>query len=43
MEKLIQIVWLLSWPVLIFFTYHVVRIFSARYEKRVESEKQNNQ
>jgi hypothetical protein len=39
MEKLIQIIWLLSWPVIIYTTYHAVRILSARFEKKTETDK----
>jgi len=38
MEKLIQIIWLLSWPAIIFVTYHAVRIFTTKFEKKIEAD-----
>ncbi len=34
MEKFIQVLWLLSWPVLIYVCYKLVVFFSKKYEKK---------
>lgn len=42
MEKFVQVLWLISWPVLIYVSYMLVAHFSKKYEKKLEKEQQDN-
>jgi len=36
MNYLIQILWILSWPLLIFISYKAIRLVLENYEKKLE-------
>ena len=38
MNSLIQILWILSWPFLIFISYKAIRWVLENYEKKLEEE-----
>ena len=38
MNYLVQVLWILSWPLLIFISYKAIRWVLANYEKKLEEE-----
>jgi hypothetical protein len=38
MQYLVQVFWILSWPLLIFISYKAIRWVLANYEKKIDEE-----